>query len=211
MKYAILLQAKSELSGPVQTALDEGIYVPRSEGLSQSCGGIQLFKKITSITKDEQFCEKRFGKPAMLHVTAMSLQASKFLHVSLERFFRPLAHFVPRLSSYSCHCPGDCVGYPFTSLDRYPVIPPFGMPELAGWTTTDETKMPRKESLQEWHPIGRHITKDRIIPRSIYRASNKDGRWLYLAAPESTTTDVRGITINGVHILVSFSQHLQYY
>lgn len=61
MKYVILLQAKSELFGPVQTSLDEGIFVPRAEGLSQSCGGIQLFKNIMSITNDEQFCEKTFG------------------------------------------------------------------------------------------------------------------------------------------------------
>lgn len=67
MKYAILLQAKSELCGQVQTFLDEGIFVPRAEALSQSCGGIQLFKNISVITSVEQFCEKTFGMSAYMH------------------------------------------------------------------------------------------------------------------------------------------------
>ena len=61
MKYVVLLQAKSEQSEPVQTFLDEGIFVPRVEGLSQSCGGLQLFKNISNITLTEDFCERPFG------------------------------------------------------------------------------------------------------------------------------------------------------
>ena len=62
MKYAVLLEAKSELSGPVVTLLDQAIFVPRAEAFSSSCGGIMLFKNISGITQDKQFCERTFGK-----------------------------------------------------------------------------------------------------------------------------------------------------
>ena len=86
------------------------------------------------------------------------------------------------------------------------MIPPFGLPELAGWTT-DETKMPRDQLLQEgtWHAISEHFTVDHVLPRSVYLASKEFGRWLYLAAPDTTTTGIQGITINGVRVLVRLS------
>lgn len=82
-------------------------------------------------------------------------------------------------------------------------MPPFGLSELAGWTT-DESKMPREQLLRggTWHAISQHFTVKHVLPRSVYLASKDKGRWLYLAAPDTTTTDIQNITVHGVQIIV---------
>ena len=102
---------------------------------------------------------------------------------------------------------GDCIGLPFTSEIRFPVIPPFGLAELAGWTT-DKSKMPQSLYTGQlkggaWHVISRHLSIDHVLPRAVYLAVKGKGRWIYLTAPDSTTTVVSNILIRGVKILVS--------
>ncbi len=71
-----------------------------------------------------------------------------------------------------CHSSGDCIGLPFSSLNRFPVIPTFGLPELTGWTECPSDLCPLSSHQQ--HPAGRHSVdriKIKAMPRSILKFS----------------------------------------
>lgn len=122
--------------------------------------------------------------------------------------------------NYCTHCigfgpPGYCIGFPFTSEERFPVLPPFGISELAGWTT-DKSKMPQSlytGQLQggAWHAISRHFSVEPVLPRSLYLSMKGKGKWLYLTAPDSTTAEVSGVPIMGTRILVGHCTVIMYY
>ena len=42
--------------------LDECIFVPHEVARSEGCGGLMLFKSISDIVSDPNFCNKTFGK-----------------------------------------------------------------------------------------------------------------------------------------------------
>lgn len=95
---------------------------------------------------------------------------------------------------------GNCTGFPFTSTERYPVIPPFGIPDLAGWTT-NRSRMDPTFFGKATHPIGLHFQKEIIVPRAFYTTVNNE-RFIYLSAPEVYTDYISNIPISGVRALV---------
>ena len=46
-----------------------------------------------------------------------------------------LFNYLSNIHAYT----GTCIGEPFSSPKRFPVIPPFGLPELAGQTLPEPT------------------------------------------------------------------------
>lgn len=87
-------------------------------------------------------------------------------------------------------------------------MPPFGVPELAGWTT-DKVKFPSFLRSRMSHPWDRNT-----FPRAVYvgngnndnlvKLKNTNERLIYLAAPDSSTI-AASIPISGVSVLVSDS------
>ena len=101
---------------------------------------------------------------------------------------------------------GHCIGLPFTSQGRHPVIPPFNVPELAGW-------VPNGKKLPKFlHRFMRHPLDGGAFSRSVYvgngndpnlmKKKNSHQRKIYLAAPDSAAV-VANVPIPGVRALVS--------
>ncbi len=125
---------------------------------------------------------------------------------NISLFFRPLVIVY-------CHSPGECVGLPFSSLKRFPVIPTFGLPELTGWTECPSDLCPL--STHQQHPSGRHYvdgTNTKAMPRSILKFSKTQ------KTPDITMDDIQmefspvynaesrteyTIVLEGVEIVVS--------
>lgn len=59
-KYVVLLRPRSNVFYNFINALDEGIFVPRSQ-LHRNCGGILMFEN-ENYREGNDFCEKKMGK-----------------------------------------------------------------------------------------------------------------------------------------------------
>ena len=83
-------------------------------------------------------------------------------------------------------------------MQRFPVIPPFNIPDLAGWTDNRQ-KMDPVFFGEAFHPISRHFNNT-TVPRSFYYAGLNQ-RFIYLSAPD-ISTDYITIPVSGVTALV---------
>ena len=101
---------------------------------------------------------------------------------------------------------GSCTGLPWTSMQRFPVIPPFNIPDLAGWTDNRQ-KMDPVFFGEAFHPISRHFN-NATVPRSFYYAGLNQ-RFIYLSAPD-ISTDYITIPVSGVTALVRLHDVSQY-
>ena len=99
-----------------------------------------------------------------------------------------------------CAVLGNCIGLPFTSTKQFPVIPPFGISEFAGWTS-NRSKMIYFFFGNAIHPISQHISEDIAVPRAVYHSQN-GRRFVYLVAPDSSTDFVADIPVTGIELLV---------
>ena len=95
---------------------------------------------------------------------------------------------------------GDCIGLPFTSTLRFPVISPFGVSEFAGWTH-DKTKMPSSLIGKAGHPMSQHFSNQVTVPRALYHAQGHK-RFIYLSAPDGSTDHISDIPIIKAKLLV---------
>ena len=108
---------------------------------------------------------------------------------------------------------GDCIGLLFSPLQRFPVIPTFGLLELTGWTSCPSTQCPLNTHQQ--HPTGRYSVdgeKFKAVPKSILKFSktqetppnsNDD---LVMEFNPTLTAESRIdyiVTLSGVKVLVS--------
>lgn len=97
---------------------------------------------------------------------------------------------------------GTCIGLPFTSTSRFPVIPPFGVPDWAGWTS-NRSNMDSKLFGSALHPIGQHSMDETMVPRALYMYDNNARkRFFYLSAPETYEDYISKIPITGIKPLV---------
>lgn len=108
---------------------------------------------------------------------------------------------------------GDCIGLPFTSVKRYPVIPTFGLEELTGsvtWPCTAEG-CPIDPYVQ--HPIGKQFVdgkKTVAVPRSMLKFQqwrdappNMNNEAMVFSPSRSPDTAMEyNIILSGVQILV---------
>ncbi|XP_019852261.1 PREDICTED: uncharacterized protein LOC109582105 isoform X1 [Amphimedon queenslandica] len=153
-KYVVLLRPFSQQNWMV-LALDEGIFVPRSQ-LHKNCGGILMFEN-ENYREGNDFCEKKMG---------------------------------------------SCTGLPWTSTERFPVIPPFGVPEFAGWTY-NRSKMESTSYLgYVIHPLNYHF-EDWLqsVPKAIYHYRNRRG--YIIITGQDATTDYITVPVSGVKLLVN--------
>ena len=100
---------------------------------------------------------------------------------------------------------GDCIGLPYTSVERFPIIPPYGLPELAGWYLTGQTPTFIPGKTTSLHPIGRHMgfpSHQFVLPRAFVLHHTRDKLWLRPYQFADSELDVN-IPLSGVDILVS--------
>ena len=93
---------------------------------------------------------------------------------------------------------GHCIGLPFSSQERYPVMPPFNVPGLAGWVRN------KKKQSYYVHTFAQHPVDEKTYARAVYLHNKPNTEWrkIYLSAPDSATM-VTNIPISGVTVLVS--------
>ena len=58
--------------------LDKCIFIPKRIAESRKCGGLQVFRNITDITKDANFCTKPFGEYRNIIHHALMFFKAKF-------------------------------------------------------------------------------------------------------------------------------------
>lgn len=91
---------------------------------------------------------------------------------------------------------GDCIG---PLLKHYPVLPPFGRPELAGWYL-ESSPLPAH---QRYNLAGVRVHPERARPRAHYHHAAGGMRLVPRAAEELVK-----VSVAGVRIAVSFTVDL---
>ena len=126
--YVCLLTTPTEVNWYSFALEEKCIFVPKKVAESTQCGGLRLFENVSHITNDPDFCNKKMGKTHTLWLAILP----SFLPPSLPSSITKQKNSVHSFS-IATHVPaGDCIGESFSSPDRFPVIPPFGAPELSG-------------------------------------------------------------------------------
>ena len=108
------------------------IFVPMNIFQNKHCGGIKLFENIAHVVEDPNFCNKTFGE----HFSILFPSCITFPPLLPPSVFPCLPLNPPFFQT------GDCIGLPFSSIKRFPIIPPYGLPELAGWKMSSSTQRP---------------------------------------------------------------------
>lgn len=94
---------------------------------------------------------------------------------------------------------GDCIGLPYSSVERFPVIPTYGLEELTGWFYSSDP-LPSDQR----HLLGRHVWQgERMFPRSVMIQDREV--WLRLTPFISNKIHipVKNVPLSGVELLVS--------
>ncbi len=149
----------------------------------------------------------------MLHFIPMHTHTHVHTHTHTHTHTRTHTHTHTRMHPHTyththththTHHTGDCIGLPFTSEDRFPVIPPYGIPALVGWY-----QYPYSPPV--YHPIGKYSYNPpgkKPLARSIYWLKSETGR-LSLVPHNfgGVLLEMKGIPLDGVEALASTKTH----
>ena len=105
---------------------------------------------------------------------------------------------------------GDCIGEPFHSPKRFPVVPPFGLAELAGPILThqwSQLSSEQRSHLNGAHPSPSGGQRSSMVPRAVLKLANprkEDGTMVLSYSPRQAS--IGHISVPGVKVLVRNAQ-----